>query len=364
MLRFFSLFVFVLLMGIAAIGQNPPDTVGPVADTPKQVPVTPRDSTNTNPNPKIDSPVTPPEAPRLTVPTPPPAPQVDSTPSAQDSTEDSVNTVVAPPPAMDSFSWRPFLIGMPWIADSASPLPFQIIQRHPFFNFATQPIIAHSVFRKVEGKEVMFYTVVGFLLIFALLRQGFGKYFIDMLRVFFRTTMKQRQIREQLMQNPFPSLVFNIFFVASAGLYINFLLEHFTITPVSNFWLMYLYCCIGLIVIYTGKYISLKLIGWLLNMKKAAEAYIFIVFMINKMIGVLLVPFIVLLAFTNEPMYTVSMVLSWCAIGSLLLYRFILGYSAIRKEVKFNLFHFLLYLAAFEVAPLLVIYKLLLLVFN
>jgi hypothetical protein len=335
-------------MGIPVFAQVTPDSVPPPDTTQPREVIRPSIDTNA----KVDTLFKRPVQPRVVA--PPPQPINDSIAP--------VDTIVAP--ARDSVSIRPFLNITPWNIDTASPVSFQIMHRHPFFNFAAKPIVVHSVFRKFKGKEVMFYTIVGFLLVFALLKQGFGKYFIDMLRVFFRTTMKQRQIREQLMQNPFPSLVFNIFFVASAGLYINFLLQHFEIKPVSNFWLMYLYCCLGLIVIYTGKYISLKLIGWLLNIKKAADSYIFIVFIINKMIGVLLVPFIVLLAFASEPMYTISLVLSWCCIGGLLLYRFILGYSAIRKEVKFNLFHFFLYLSAFEVAPLLVIYKLLLIVFK
>jgi hypothetical protein len=201
------------------------------------------------------------------------------------------------------------------------------------------------------------------MLVFALLKQAFGKYFNDLFRVFFRTTMKQRQIREQLMQTPLPSLLFNIFFVGSAGLYIDFMLYYLNLAPVQNFWLLYMYCCIGLSVIYLGKFIGLKLVGLLFHMQKAADSYIFIVFIINKVIGIFLLPFLVLLPFASEPVYSISLVLSWCGIGILLLYRFILGYAAIRNEVRFNLFHFFLYLCAFEITPLLLIYKLLLLVF-
>lgn len=309
----------------------------------------------------LDSPPQTITQPRPTVPKPQTLPLQDTIIPA-----DTTDTVIQAP--VYSVSMRPALDIAPWDINPAYPVTFQILQRHPFLNFAAQPIVVHSVVRKFKGKEAMFYTMAGFVLIFALLKQAFGKYFIDMLRVFFRTTMKQRQIREQLMQNPFPSLVFNIFFVASAGLYITFLLQHFDFIlpsgPFSNFWLMYAYCCLGLTIIYTGKFIALKLIGWLLNVKKAADSYSFIVFIINKMIGIFLVPFIVLLAFTNEPVYTISLVLSWCGIGALFLYRFVLGFTAIRKEVRFNIFHFFLYLGAFEVAPLLLIYKLLLIVFK
>ncbi len=266
-------------------------------------------------------------------------------------------------PINDSVSKRPLSRSIPWQAISGIPLQEQVLLQHPYFNFNTRAIPLHSERKQFHGKELLFYVITILVLIFALLRLAFFKYFNDLFRVFFRTTMKQRQIKEQLMQTPLPSLVFNGFFVASTGLYINFLLHYFNFIPFNNFWLLYLYCCIGLSIIYLVKFVGLIICGWLFNMQKAADSYIFIVFIINKVIGISLLPFLVLLGFTGGVMYSVSLVLSWCCVGGLLLYRFILGFSAIRNEVRFNLFHFFLYLCAFEIAPLLLIYKLLLFFF-
>lgn len=276
----------------------------------------------------------------------------------------------AVPPAGDSVFRRP-VIPATWQVSPDTPLFYQVLRRHPYFNFAAKPIVLHSELRKVERKEALFYVLMALLLLFALLKQAFGKYFTDLFRVFFRTTIKQRQIREQLMQDPLPSLLFNLFFVASAGLYVGFLFRHFGLVlhrrmqgPIEDFWLIYLYSCAALAVIYTGKFIALKIAGWLFNIKQATDSYIFIVFIISKMIGIFLLPFLVLLAFASEPIYSVALVLSWCGIGGLLFYRFVLGYAAVRNEVRFNLFHFFLYLCAFELAPLLLIGKLLFLFFH
>ena len=263
-------------------------------------------------------------------------------------------------PANDSVSKKPLQADTLWQLVDGVPIKEQVLQRHPYFNFNAKPVAFRSDVKKFAGKELLFYAIVALIIIFALLKLVFAKYFKDLFRVFFRTTMKQRQIKEQLMQTPLPSLMFNAFFVASAGLYINLLLHYFGFTPIKNFWLLYLYCCIGLSIIYLVKFVGLIVCGWLFNMKKAAESYIFIVFIINKVIGISLIPFVVLLGFTDGTMYSVALVLSWCCVGGLLLYRFILGFAAIRNEVRFNLFHFILYLCAFEIAPLLLIYKLLL----
>lgn len=245
--------------------------------------------------------------------------------------------------------------------DLRKPILPQVWDIHPFFSLTKQADVRASAEKVFHGKETLFYAIVGLLLVFALLRNLFAKYFSDLFRVFFRTTMKMRQIKDQLMQTPLPSLAFNIFFVASAGLYLSFILYQYVgYKPVPSFWLFYLYTSIALIAIYLVKFVSLKIVGWIFNVSQAADSYIFIVFIINKVIGIFLVPFNVMLAFTNDPLFSVVLVISWVGLAGLFLYRLILGFGAARNEVKFNIFHFFIYMAAFEVAPLILVYRLLL----
>lgn len=240
----------------------------------------------------------------------------------------------------------------------------QLLFHNPYFDFHSAPLKALSEKKESLSKEVLFYVMIIFLLVFGSLKNLFPRYFSDLFRHFFRTSLKQRQIREQLMQAPLPSSLFNGFFVVTLALYIDFLLQHYHLMPFESFWLMFLYCCAGISIIYLVKFGGLKIAGWLFNMKRATDSYIFIVFIINKMIGIFLLPFLVLLAFTRGNIYMAVVTLSWCVIAFLLLYRFVLSYRTIRKEVKFNLFHFLLYLIAFEAAPLLLIYKVVLFFFR
>lgn len=251
-----------------------------------------------------------------------------------------------------------------WEIDPRLPVSLQVLQHHPFFGFNAKAVIVHSDLKIFKGKETLFYALIGILLAFSFLRQAFPKYFNDLVRLLFRTTLKQKQIREQLMQTPIPSLLLNMFFVVTGGLYIDLLLQHYNLAPIDNFWLLFLYCCLGLSIIYTIKFLGLKVAGWVFNIKATSDAYIFVVFIINKVIGVFLLPFLVLLSFIQGDAYTIALVLSWCGIGILVVYRFLLTYASIRNQVKFNPFHFFLYLCAFEIAPLLLIYKALLFFFR
>ena len=242
---------------------------------------------------------------------------------------------------------------------------WEVMQHHPYYGFRNPvQVLEKDDIRHIAGKELMFYVIVALLMAFAFIRSLFPRYFSDMFRLFFRTTIKQRQIREQLMQTPLPSLLMNGFFIGCAGLYIAFIVLYFQVSPIDNFWILVLYICAGLAVAYFVKFLGLKISGWLFNMQAAAEAYIFIVFIVNKMIGILLLPFIVLLAFSVDNVHSVALTASWCMIAGLIGYRFILTYAAIRNQVKVNPFHFFLYLLAFELAPLLLVYKGLLVYFS
>ncbi len=248
------------------------------------------------------------------------------------------------------------------IKDSLQKIAADSFLKKPAAKNFTERKTKDGVNKIFTGKEYLFYYLIFLLLLFGLLRIAFAKYFNDLFRVFFRTSLKQKQIREQLLQTPLPSVLMNCFFVLSAGFYINFLLLHFHLSLTENFWLQYIYCAAALAFIYIVKFLGLKITGWLFNVNEAAEAYTFIVFIICKMLGIMLLPFLVLLAFTSGNVYFNSLVLSWICIGLLLGYRFILSYSAARNEIKLNPLHFILYIIAFEIVPLLLIYKLLLFV--
>jgi len=301
--------------------------------------------------------------------------QVDSTRSQNDSLQtdsvkprpkpprvkDSTRAIIAPVFQIDSSRIKDSLR----ITDSLKLIQHTAdsIQKKMNERKITEQILKEGDKKNFIGKDWLFYYLILLLILFGFLRRAFAKYFHDLFRVFFKTTLKQRQTQEQLLQSPLPSVFMNGFFVLSAGLYANFLLSYFQLSVTENFWLQYLYCAGTLASIYLVKFIGLKITGWLFNVSNATDSYIFIVFIINKMLGIYFLPFLLLLAFATPSLYHAAMIISWFGIGLLLIYRFILSYGAVRKEVKLNSFHFVLYILGFEVVPLLLIYKLLLLIF-
>lgn len=236
----------------------------------------------------------------------------------------------------------------------------ELIREHPFYNFDGNPVKLTIDERVVAGNEGVFYFLVGLMFFLALMRLIFFKYMSTMFTLFFRATLRQQQLREQMLQSPLPALLMNIFFVAVFATYLTLIADHIGLPAPGTFWVTLLYAVIVIAAIYIGKFILLNLLGWVLGIGNVTDTYIFIVLLVNKMMAVFLLPFIILLAFPTSYLLPTVLTLSYVLIGGMFVYRFIISYRPVRSEIKLSRLHFFLYLCAFEIAPLLLIYKVLL----
>jgi len=243
-----------------------------------------------------------------------------------------------------------------------SNLPIQwndLLRTHPFFNFFGNGVQLRSEKYERQSYDTMFYLLILMLFYFSVVKLFFGKYLANLLTLFFRASMRQQQLREQVLQSPFPSLLLNIMFVISGGLYGAFLLRFYKFGSPDDFWIYFLYCVVVLAVLYLLKYLLIRMIGWIFNISRTAETYLFVVFMTNKIIGIFLLPFLVLISFSGPVISEIAVTISIIMTGVFYIYRFLGSFSILHKEIKISGLHFILYLCAFEIAPLLLIYKVL-----
>jgi hypothetical protein len=99
-------------------------------------------------------------------------------------------------------------------------------------------------------------------------------------------------------------------------------------------------------------------------MQKEAVAYNYIVFLVNKIIGIVVLPLILLLAFPTENFIAAATIVTTAVVAILLIYRYAVSLSIIRSNVKVSPLHFFIYLCAIEIIPILIIYKIAFLKLN
>lgn len=233
--------------------------------------------------------------------------------------------------------------------------------------FQNQPDEISPLIRDNSGNRIetdLFYTILGALFLLAVLRLLFTKYFIDLFRAFFNPTLSRRQLREQLAQSPLPSLLLNIFFTISAGIYVFLILRHFNYITANRPLILIPLLILIFMIIYMAKFLFLRFTGWLFGYGETVSGYIFTLYMVNKILGVGLLPFILVLAFCTPSVAAVALNVSLVFIVLMFIYRYIRIFGSERNKIIFNKFHFFIYLCGFEIAPVLIIGKLVLIWLN
>lgn len=214
--------------------------------------------------------------------------------------------------------------------------------------------------RVYEDLDWLVYVMLGIVLLLGIIRLSYLKYFTDLFRAFLNPTLSQRQLKDQLSQSPFPNFLLNSYFVISLALYLYLLMYRQQYVTSHVAWMAIPGLIVLVATVYGVKYVMLRFCGWLFGSSELADAYIFILYLINKVLGILLVPFLVILAFCSPELAKAFMYISIFFIVLLVAYRYIRSYSVVKQYLSFSRLHFFLYLCAFEVAPVLIITKVLL----
>jgi hypothetical protein len=208
----------------------------------------------------------------------------------------------------------------------------------------------------LPDKDILFYLIVFIILVYGIINNLYPQYYPKLFSQFSQSSLRMLQNREQLVQNTFASFASNINFILSVSLMSTLLIFKQHLLPIS-FWQVYFYICVFFIVLYLCKYVTLQLVGYIFNTKDLIGTYIFVVFMVNKVLGILLIPFILLLAFSRPTFNSFSIIGAAILTLLLFLYRYLFSLTSVRNKLHISSFHFFLYLCAFEILPLLILYK-------
>lgn len=223
-------------------------------------------------------------------------------------------------------------------------------------NTGADPVAFTISYKQDKNKDTLFYVIAGLVLLLAFFKYIYNRYFINLFKVFFNTSLKQSQLTDQLLQAKLASLMFNLFFVMSAGFYVYLLLSNYRLIEEDN-WIIAFFSVALMGLTYLFKFCTLKFTGWVTGMSDVTNTYIFVIFLINKIIGIFLVPFIIILAFSDLTIVKTGTLISLMCIGLFLLLRFFRSYGLLQNQLKISKFHFMLYIIGIELLPLLLIYK-------
>ena len=231
------------------------------------------------------------------------------------------------------------------------------LRNNRWINTTAAPVLFVSTEKHLPGKEIFFYAMCALLLLLGLFKTFYSHYFSNIFRVYFNTSLRQSQLSEQLLQARLPSFLLNIFFIIIAGIFVWLLFRYRVGAAIEQPFLLLQICIAAVAGIYLIKFCFLKFIGWVSGITAATDYYIFIIFLVNKILALVLLPFLILLAFGNEAWFSIVERLAILSVGALLVSRYVKSFALAGNKLSVKPFHFLLFIAGAEIIPVLLMYK-------
>jgi len=206
-----------------------------------------------------------------------------------------------------------------------------------------------------------FYLILLLVLGFGLMRFANPRYFQYLLRAFRSPSFGSQQLKDQMGTALVPNLLMNIFFAASGGVYLYYVFkwnmpQRYAIYHPS---LLVIILILSLAGLYGGKYAVMRFSGWAFNVRVIISHYMYNVFLINKILAITILPFTVLLAFSQPEIAQPAMILSFFLVAVLFINRYFRSWQVLAPFFQYSKFHFFAYLCASELLPMALLTKLL-----
>jgi hypothetical protein len=210
-----------------------------------------------------------------------------------------------------------------------------------------------------QNTQWLIFFLLGLLSFMAMLLAIYPKEVRLTFQAFLSTSANKNVQREQAGFLKIESLMSYLFFVAAMGTFLFLAVDVLRPDHPFNSFGMLLLFIVGVACVYALKHLQLKLLAVVLPCHQEIETYNFIVFNTNKALGFILLPLLFLVAYVPAGIQYGAFYASVILLALIYTYRTLKGLAAAASLILFRKFHFIVYLCAVEIAPMLILLKLL-----
>lgn len=215
--------------------------------------------------------------------------------------------------------------------------------------------------RDKKNYSFEFIIILSLVFIIAIFKFINPSYFTNTFIAFQKPNLTARSLKEQLSQNSLASLIMDIVSCISIGTFIFSVVNYYQIelkTIHVNKYLLYTYIIGGVSLYFLTKFSLLKLHGYIFNIQDEVRNYAYNISLINKVLGVVLIPFSALIML-NDFGWIQALIIISLFITIILISNTYIRSSALFKYFLHNsIFQFFLYLCTSEIIPIVLIYTL------
>ena len=215
----------------------------------------------------------------------------------------------------------------------------------------------YSAKRNRPNLEWIFYSFLFLFLLTALLAKYSNGLVRKLWKIYANDGFIYRQSKDQMAQQPIYSLALNFLFILSSGFFVFFGMGWDQEFTGNSRWIILFASFIIIALVYLFKLIFFKILGWAFGQEEAFDDYLFVVFLNNKLAGLIFLFASFIMAFSAATSSGLTFKLTLVLIGIMLLYRFLRGYQVFARHSRIGFFTLLLAFISLELIPSAVILK-------
>lgn len=203
----------------------------------------------------------------------------------------------------------------------------------------------------------LFYLFLGVVLLLAYVKLNYGAYLSSLQRAVFNTNIAQQFYRTQELSLHPAAVILYFFNVGCLTMFLYLIAKH--IEPISTFTNLQTFGIALLIVslYHLFKLIINWLIGFVFQSKSMLSFYQFNFFFVEVFACIVLLPLLLLIAFSNQLNSEYVFIISAVVICGALSYAIIKGIIVNINQILANKFYFFIYLCTLEIWPFILAYK-------
>ena len=205
----------------------------------------------------------------------------------------------------------------------------------------------------------LFVVLIAVIGVLTYLRVFYRKNFFQIISACFNNNLTNQIVRDENLLMQRASVMLNITFsiTAAAFIYLVSIYYDWSLNGMGTGFIRFIFLALIVSAAFTLKFVVLRLCAFLFNLSREMSTYIFNVFIINNLLGMTLFPFVVLILFGNILSTGLLITIALCLIGAAYIYRIGRGMLIAIGYPGFSPVYIFLYLCALEIAPLLVLLK-------
>jgi len=260
----------------------------------------------------------------------------------------------------DNIGYNPFDLDTDTVAYNPFNLDTNNVDDNPFDNTAIVPAKP----KKPEDTGAIPNIWMGGIVIIlgvlmAILNSAHGSELQRTMRSFTNNNLLNFNYRSQKGRITTMYLLAYSMYAISAGAFLYLLGWYFKVPMLTSSIYSALICMAFVAAVMLAKHLLLQIIGWIMPFAKELNLYSYMMAVFNQVIGIALLPFIIVAAFTPDPFKKIALFGGVGVVLLIYLYRSIRGVMIGEKFMSLYKFHFFLYLCTVEIAPLLILVKVL-----